>query len=583
MGILIVFSLYLVLSPTYVSAENFERTYDFKYYGYPGIINPAIHISIPTSVYEYYRSKRISLSPSWDSSELVTPEVFSIVAKNIRTLVRNKTREDELFANAVLTLIHQIEYGDNGLKYPIETLVEDLGKCDTVSLLASSIMKAGGLDIVLFYFKEANHVNVGVFLQYEPHGTWWWQQPTGFEFEGKKYWIAECTPAMDWKVGDVPPMLLGQTPTIISLDKSEESSPTQISSKLGFPLNSSSISINLSSDHVTNSYQTHSLKLSGSITPPFSNEIIVAYVSQDGISQVTIQTMTDQFGNYSFNWESLSTGVYYVRTSWRGNSEFAGTDSEILQIIVGFPSSLIQFRNQNYYLLHEDSNPVSFKLFDRASHKDFLDFQTNGTSVLLTGEFIVLRCSQTTPILKDSEMSVELMKFLEPRNNFKIGGSLADLDEMLDEQLGFVIRDNDNGNFSLNIREFSKHDLSKLENKTILIEAFSLVKEDIWYKIEVKISQDQINIVMRNENVTLIDWINKPNEMANDELVLLLAKNTDKSVVFRDLKFEPFFDTIQKIEDSENVTFDYKLIVISIVSILILFMLIVLVKNQNKK
>jgi hypothetical protein len=581
-GILLVFSLLLVLNSTIVSGENVERTYNFNYYGYPGTIRQEIHVSIPNSAYEYYSSKRNNLSPTWDSTELVTPEVFSTVAQNIKTLIGNKTRQDEHFANAVLTMVHQIEYGDNGLKYPIETLVEDLGKCDTVSLLAVSIMKAGGLDVVLFYYEDVNHVNVGVFLPYTPHGSLWWQQPAGFWFEGKKYWIAECTPAMDWKVGDVPPLLVGETPSIISLDNTEESSLVQVSSKLFSPLNSSSISINLSSGHEINSFQAHSLKLSGSITSSRSNETVVAYVSQDGISHVVLQNMTDQSGNYSFDLESLSPGVYYVRTSWWGNSEFAGADSEILQIIVGFPSSLIQYNRGNYYLLYEGSNPVSYKLFDRTSHGDFLDFQINGTGVLLTGEFIVIKCSQTTPIQKDSEMSVELLKFLELRKDFKIMRSPVDLKSAANEQLAFFIRDNNNGNFSLNVRELTNHDISKLANKTTMIEAFSLVKDDVWYKIEVKISPDQVNIVMRDENTTLLEWINNPNEIANDELVLLLANNTDKSIVFRDLKFEPFYETAQTIEDNKNGALEPKLIAIPVVSAIILSTIIILVTKWIK-
>ncbi len=582
-GILVVLILFLVLNSTSVSGENFGRIYNFNYDGYPRINSREIHVSVPASVYEYYSSKRNSLSLSWDSSELVTPKVFSTVAQNIRTLVGNKTRQDEHFANAVLSLVHQIEYGDNGLKYPVETLVENIGKCDTNSLLAASIMKAGGLDVVLLYFKEVNHVNVGVFLPYEPYGTWWWQQPAGFWFEGKKYWIAECTSAMDWKVGDVPPLLAGQTPSIISLDNTEESSPFQVSSKLFSPLNSSSISINLSSGHKSNSFQGHSLKLSGSITPPVSNVTVVTYVSKDGISYVALQTITDQSGKYNFDWESISTGVYYVRTSWWGNSEVAGADSEILQIIVGFPSSLIQYGDENYYLLYEGPDPVSYKLFNKKSNEDFLNFQTNETSVLLQGEFILLSCIQTTPIQKDSEMSVELLNLLAPRTNFKILNSPADLKTAANEQLAFVLRDNDKGNITLNVQELSNHEISKLGNKTKLIEAFSQVKNDIWYKIEVKISPDQVNIILRNENTTLLDWSNNPNEMVNDEIVLLLANNTDKSVVFRTLTFEPLYETAQSIEDNKNGGLEPKLIAIPVVSAIILSMFIILVTKRMRK
>ena len=230
---------------------------------------------------------------------------------------------------AVLTLIHQIRYEDNvnETKYPIETIVDDAGKCDTLSFLAASIMQAGGLDVVLLYFKGVQHMSIGVHLPYEPYGTWWWQQSVSYEFEDKKYWIAECTSAMDWKVGDIPPLLEGEIPLIISLENNSESSPAQISAKIGQPLNSSSISINLSSYPLNVSSVSRSIRISGSITPIQSNATVVLYLSQDGITYETIESKTDQYGNYSIRWNSSEKGTYYIRTSWGGNDEFAGADS----------------------------------------------------------------------------------------------------------------------------------------------------------------------------------------------------------------------------------------------------------------
>ena len=147
----------------------------------------------------------------------------------------------------------------------------------------------------------------------------------------------------------------------------------------------------------------------------------------------------------------------------------------------------------------------------------------------------------------------------------------------------FVIRDYDKGNFTLNMQELTNHEISKLANKTTTIEAFSLVKDDVWYKIEVKIISDQVNIVMRDENETLIDWSNSPNEMAIDELVLLLANNTDKSVVFRDLKFEPLLDDIQTSEDNEKIVFDYTLIAISSICAIILIAIFAVAMSWIKK
>jgi hypothetical protein len=168
---ILLISVLLLVSITPNSfAGNYNRTYVSEVQF--GVISEELHVSVPSSLYDYYNGKTIKISRETDYSKLVTPDAVKPIADNIRNLTIDKPRSDEEFANAVLTLVHQIPYGDCDVNYPVETLVENLGKCDTLSLLAASIMKAGGLDVVLLYFKEVHHITVGVYLADEPHGTW---------------------------------------------------------------------------------------------------------------------------------------------------------------------------------------------------------------------------------------------------------------------------------------------------------------------------------------------------------------------------------------------------------------------------
>jgi hypothetical protein len=222
-GILLTSILSIIFIIPNSVAGNYDRTYRSQVQF--GLGNQELYVSVPSSLYDYYSGKIIKIADDNDYSKLITSDPVKPIAESLRNLTRDAQRSDEEFANAALTLVHQIPYAVDDIKYPIETLVENSGKCDTLSLLVASIMKAGGLDVVLLYFKGVHHINVGVYLPYEPHTTFWWVQPKGYEFSGKKYWIAECTPAMNWKVGDVPPILENQQPWIISLEDSEESSP----------------------------------------------------------------------------------------------------------------------------------------------------------------------------------------------------------------------------------------------------------------------------------------------------------------------------------------------------------------------
>ena len=155
-GVLLISILLLVSIMSNAFAGNYDRTYNAQVQF--GLANHELHISVPSSLYDYYNGKTPKLSNDDEYATLVTPDAVQAIAENIRNLTLDKPRSDEEFANAVLTLVHQIPYADGDLRYPVETLVENSGKCDTLSLLAASIMKAGGLDVVLLYFKEAHHI-----------------------------------------------------------------------------------------------------------------------------------------------------------------------------------------------------------------------------------------------------------------------------------------------------------------------------------------------------------------------------------------------------------------------------------------
>ena len=164
----------------------------------------------------------------------VTPGAFKSIAESIQNVTRDMPNSDEQFANAVLMLVRQVSYVRSDVKYPVEALVDNSGDCDVLSLLAASIMKAGGLDVVLLYYKglSPSHMNVGVYLPYKPVYRTWWMAPTGFEYDNKTYWMAECTPRGEWKVGDRPELLTNAEPQIISLENCEKSSPAHVSSSL---------------------------------------------------------------------------------------------------------------------------------------------------------------------------------------------------------------------------------------------------------------------------------------------------------------------------------------------------------------
>lgn len=577
---LLLFILIVVtLLPT-VTAQNFNQIFSFQYKY--GIQDQELYVSIPISLYDYYSSLDRIIRKDADYASFVTPDPFIDLAYQIRTYIGNKTREDELFANAVLTLIHQLRYEDNvnETKYPIETIVNGEGKCDTLSFLAASIMKAGGLDVVLFYFKDVYHMTVGVHLPYEPFGTYWWQQSGDFQFEGKKYWIAESTPLMDWKVGDIPPLLQDQTPLIISLANNPDYSPAQVSSKIGEPLNFSSISIYLSSSSNFSS-NSRLLQVEGSIFPPQINESVVLYLSEDGISYKTLSTKTDKNGNYSISWNSTINGILYIRTSWEGNSRFSGADSELVQIFLGFSKSIVQFETDTFYYLYGFPGASSFELENRKGLDDFLNIQINETGIFFSGKILVFTSGQLVTISKNSEYTLNPDEIfwdsrLQPLR------LPDDINQITNDQFALIFRNNENGTYLLDMKGLNDYDLyfSRASDniKAIIVNASSLIQENIWYSLEARIYDNRIIGIITDEYGYPIKYFNevKTNESDNISLMLLLTNKMSQVVAIKDLSIKPLeTDYEESSEESfTEISIYYPYVILILIAGLILAIII---------
>jgi hypothetical protein len=546
-SIILISILLLVFITPYSFAQNYDRT--FKSQVQFGLVSHKLYVSAQSSLYDYYKSKTHTVRADSEYASFVTPDAFKSIAENIWDLTRDKPHSYEEFANTVLQLVHQIPYDLGNLTYPVETLIENSGKCDTLSLLAASIMKAGGLDVVLLYHKEVHHINVGVYLPYEPHGSWWWLPPTGYEFNGKKYWIAECTSATDWKVGDVPPMLSDTKPSIISLENTEESSPAQIAAKLDTPLNQSAISINLSSEPLENSSRKQTLTITGSISPAYPNENVTVYVSQDLISYNTFKTETDDMGNYSLSWDLTKPGTYYVKTSWSGTSDYAGADSETLTVFIGFPKSLIQFEGPNYYYDYGRPAFALHKLQLRQGVKNFLDLNLSGTGVVLTGDFIILQSGQSVTIPRWGPLPIPAEDIVIEKGEQPL--RLPDnMEQATNNKFGFVLQNSGGSNYSVAVKGMNDYDMKQInkqnETATTFINASAGIRENTWYKVVAKISEGKVTAEVHDAKGNLLESVASTDDAARTkELVMLIANNTDRAVAFRNLRVETLDEPTQ--------------------------------------
>ena len=326
MAIAVVFLLGLAM-PHLSFAANY--TYSYWLLDHPdGSNRYKLTVSVTSSLYDYYRSKDHNLN-SLDFAKFVTPYALKPIADSLWSIYS----DEEDFANGVLMIVHQIPYEESApQKYPVETIVQNEGDCDLFSFVAASIMMAGGLDVVLFYYETEKHMNVGVYLSSTPNDAR--SEVYYISYNGKPYYMAETTGdswEKGWRVGECPDQLKRASAQVKTLENAEQSSPGQVSSSYS-ALASSSISLTLSSTYIV---QGGTVTVGGQLTPAGSNRTVTIYVKKSGSQWSLLGTvLTDSEGKFSFLWVPNSASTYYIRASWSGNADYAGADSDIHTLMV---------------------------------------------------------------------------------------------------------------------------------------------------------------------------------------------------------------------------------------------------------
>ncbi len=297
----------------------------------PGTSTPAytLNIVVPQALLEYYEEKDHAIHSSSEFSKFVTP--YSV--KPIADCLLELYEDDEDFVNAALSIVHQMIYIETTPgSYPVETLLNSNGDCDIFSFLASSIISAGGFDVVLFHYEEKKHMNIGIHLAIPPENA-----RTGvykFTYEGLPYYIAECTGGnwtTGWRVGECPENLRSATAQILKLSNAELVSPGQVSASFA-KLEDSELLLEVSP---TFTIEKNSIVIRGTLTPNKPDENITIYLGINGQPwQVLGKATTLQDGSFEYAWKSGTPGMYGIRASWGGDKTYAGSISHTINAAI---------------------------------------------------------------------------------------------------------------------------------------------------------------------------------------------------------------------------------------------------------
>jgi hypothetical protein len=285
-------------------------------------------VSTTETLYDYYVSQDHNLY-SYNFSKFVTPHAVQPIADDMWSIYSNK----EDFANGVLMIMHQIPYVESApQKFPVEILAENEGDCDLLTFTAASIMKAGGLDVVLLLMENYNHMMLGVHLSDTPEDAR--NQVFFYEHDGKKYYVAETTGGKwetGWRVGECSDSLQSAKAKIFTVTNCEKMSPGQVSSSYMIP-DSAEINMMLSTNFALSQKE---VKITGTLSPSLAGETVTLYLSSFGSSlKMLAKVETDSDGYYSYTWSSPPSGVHTIRANWSGDENYSGADSNTSRVLV---------------------------------------------------------------------------------------------------------------------------------------------------------------------------------------------------------------------------------------------------------
>ncbi len=292
-------------------------------------VNYELNVTIPYSLYQHYSIQNHFVFQPDDFAKFVTPYALKPIADRMWQIYNNT----ENFANGVLALVHQIPYKEIApAKYPVETLMEDTGDCDLFVYIAASILQAGGVPVVILYYKEECHMEIAVDIGGAPTDAR--VDVYSVTYQDATYYIGECTGSKwrdGWRIGECPTNYQNVTAQIVGLPHTEQSSIGQVTANLR-ELGASTVNIQVSAPFTLEQTQ---IEITGEIDPLTPNENVTLqaqYGDNYWRTITTVQTQPD--GTFSYTWTPSTTGNIQVQASWMGNRQLNGAGSNQSSVVV---------------------------------------------------------------------------------------------------------------------------------------------------------------------------------------------------------------------------------------------------------
>lgn len=319
----ILFAATLILFSTISLGTAQDQTLSYQLLNrLDGNVTYELNVVVPETLKDYYAESSHRLTSSSEFSKFVTPYALQPIADRLWEIYD----EEEDFANGVLMMVHQITYVETTPgKYPVETIVDGQGDCDLFSFIAASVIEAGGLDVVLLYYEEQSHMNIGVHLSSAPEDS----RDSVFYVtqDGTRYYVAECTGGNwqdGWRIGECPPDLKEVSAEVVTLENAEEVAPGQVSASFT-AMEPSGLSLEVSP---IISIQNSAVIIGGQLAPQIPNENVTLYAKINSAAWTVIgSVVTQSDGRFEYAWIADVAGSHAIRAGWSGNELYTGAMS----------------------------------------------------------------------------------------------------------------------------------------------------------------------------------------------------------------------------------------------------------------
>ena len=313
----------LILFSTIDLSRAQDQTRSYQLLNNPeGNVTYQLNVVISENLQEYYAGKSHRITSSSQFSSFVTPYALQPIADRLWDIYDNQ----EDFTNGALMIAHQITYVETTPgKYPVETMADDQGDCDLFSFITASILNAGGLDVVLLYYEDQSHMNIGVHLSSAPQDCR--DSVYYITNDNTRYYVAECTGGNwreGWRVGECPPDLKQVSAEVVTLEDAEQMAPGQVSASFT-SMEPSALSLEVSP---IISIQNTAVVLAGKLAPEMANENVTLYAKINSAEWTVIgSAITEQDGSFEYVWKADVAGSHAIRAGWSGNQLYTGAMS----------------------------------------------------------------------------------------------------------------------------------------------------------------------------------------------------------------------------------------------------------------